>query len=203
VKRSSTISTIALVASSLLYTTVSALAAQQRPVLELRKLTTPAVIADIPCAPTGRSYAQFYPSGQLASCPLAVPTVLAGHSLPAKTWVRLAEGGGLVSVWLPQDTYLGAHLCRGSGDRGWSVEFHPTGALRLCYLAHEEVIDGVPCQKGSFWNELRGGNETVVRFREDGRLERCQAAHDFTRNGVAVRKWAVVHLDATGGLRLQ
>jgi hypothetical protein len=201
--RSSPIATITLVVSLLLCATANLLTAQQRPALVQRKLTSPVVIDDIHCAPTGWSHAQFYPSGRLASCPLAVPTTLAGHRLPAKTWVRLTEAGRLEEVWLPQDTYLGARLCRGTGDRGWSVTFHPTGALRLCYLAHEEVIEGIPCQKGSFWNEVRGGNQTAVYLREDGRLERCQAARDFTRNGVAVKKWMVVLLDSAGGVRVQ
>jgi hypothetical protein len=198
-KRSSSLPAIALVVSLLLCATPNPLTAQQQPALEHKKLASPAVIDGIPCAPTGSWHAQFYPSGRLASCPLAVPTTLAGHRLPAKTWVQLTEAGRLEGVWLPQDSYLDAHLCRGSGNRGWSVTFHPTGALRLCFLAQEEVIDGIPCQKGSFWNELRGGNRTGVVLREDGRLKRCQAARDFTRNGVPVKKWEVVLIDSASG----
>jgi hypothetical protein len=132
-----------------------------------------------------------------------VATTLAGNRLPAKSWVQLTETGRLEGVWLPHDSYLGGHLCRGTGNRGWSVTFHPEGALRMCFLAQEEVIDGIPCQKGSFWNEARGGNKTGVRLRQDGRLERCQAARDFTRNGVAVKKWTVVALDSAGGMHLK
>jgi hypothetical protein len=201
VKRSSTTPAIALLVTSLVCASASVLDAQQRPALEQRKLTVPVEIDGTACAPTGRSFAQFHPSGRLASCPLAAPTTVAGHRLPASTWVQLAEGGQLEGVWLPQDTHLGGHFCRGSGERGWSVTFHRTGALRLCYLAREEVIEGIPCQKGSFWNELRGGGRSAVHFREDGRLERCQAARAFERDGVAVKKWALVVLDSAGGLR--
>lgn len=174
---------------------------QERPVLERRKLDHPTLIDGIPCGRT--PHARFYRSGRLASCPLAEPTEIAEHLLPAKTWVHLAEDGRLESVWLPQDTYLAGHLCRGTGNQGWSVIFYPTGALKLCFLGKEEVIDGIPCLKGTFLNELRGGGRSAVLFREDGRLEQCQASRDFTRNGVEAKKWSVVLLDPSGRMRVE
>jgi hypothetical protein len=202
-QRSSTLSATTLLVGLLLVGPGNELAAQQRPALEQRKLVSSVVIDGIACAPTRWSYAEFYPSGRLASCPLAALTPIAGYRLPARTWVRLTEDGEIESVWLPQDTYLGDHLCRGTGDRGWSVTFHPTGVLRLCYLAREEIIEGIPCQKGSLWNEVRGRGRSAVHFREDGTLEKCQAARDFTRDGVAVKKWAVVLLNSAGDMRVQ
>ena len=180
---------------------IDVLMTQERPPLERRKLTSITTVDGITCAPTGRAYAEFYPLGRLASCPLAYDTVVAGHPLPANTWLQLTEDGHLTSVWLPQDAMLAGHRCRGTGYRGWSVSFHPTGALAQCYLGEVAVIDGVPCQRGTLWTELRGGGNSSVHFREDGRLERCQAAYDFVRDGVEIRKWQVVQRDSAGQLR--
>ena len=174
---------------------------QERTPIVRQKLTSVTTVDGITCRTTGRAYAEFYASGRLASCPLARDTVLAGHQLPAATWVQLAEDGALTSVWLPKATMLAGHYCRGTGYRGWSVLFHPNAALEMCYLAEVAVIDRVPCQRGTFWTELRGGGQSSVHFRDDGRLQRCQAARDFARDGVEIRKWQVVHRDSAGQLR--
>lgn len=159
-----------------------------------RKLTAPTVLDGITCAPTGRAYASFHASGRLRECPLAADTVLFGQALPARTWVELTDDGRLRHAWLPRNASLSGHVCRGSGYREWSVLFHPSGALALCYLAREELIDGVPCQRGTFWIELRGRGKSEVRFRENGRLQSCQAARSFELNGRKVKKWEVVRL---------
>lgn len=174
--------------------------AQEPTRLVRRQLPDTVTVDGIPCGPTGRAYAEFHPSERLASCPLAQPMTLAGHDLPSETWVLLEEDGTLRGAWLPGNTLLAGHLCRGTGYKGWSVRFYPSGALSMCYLAEVATIDGVTCQRGTFWIEIRGGTNSSVGFHENGRLSRCQAARDFTRDGVRIRKWDVVRLDPTGRL---
>jgi hypothetical protein len=52
-----------------------------------------------------------------------------GHEFPARTWIHLRQGGELDSVWLPHDVVVQGHLCRGTGNRGWSITFYPEGGL--------------------------------------------------------------------------
>jgi hypothetical protein len=178
---------------------VAAPAGAQRPSdLTRRKLSAVTVIDGIACDATGPAYAYFHPSGRLAECPLATATVLFGQALPARTWVEFRSDGRLRHAWLPQDVSLSGHQCLGRGYKKWSVLFHPSGALALCFLPEETVIDGVPCQRGTFWNELWGGGRTAARFHETGRLQSCQAARAFERNGRQFSKWQVVELDASG-----
>src|SRR5262245_2302836 len=130
-------------------------AAQSQELLR-RRLPARVVIDGITCAPTGSAYAEFHPSGRLAECPLASDTVMFGQSLPAMTWLGLTENGTPRRAWLPRDTRLSGHLCRGVGYKGYSVEFHSSGQLKLCFLAADTEIEGVPCLRGTFWTEVRG-----------------------------------------------
>jgi hypothetical protein len=68
----------------------------------------------------------------------------------------------------------------------------------LCFLRVTTVIDGVPCRAGTFWGEIRGGQNTAVHVHRNGRLARCQVAHDTTVGGVRYTAWAVVTRDSTG-----
>ena len=178
----------------------SALEAQVDVPLVRRPLADTLTIDGIPCGPTGKVSAEFFRSGRLHSCPIARALTMSGHELPAATWLQFDEDGTLISAWLPHDSVLAGHLCKGTGYKGWSVRFRPGGALSLCYLAQVTEVDGVPCQRGTFWNEIRGGTRTSVSFHENGRLARCQAARGFERDGVAIRKWDVVRLDGEGRL---
>ena len=167
------------------------------------RLATDTIIDGYPCAATGSRSAELHEDGQLASCPLAVATTIAGHDLPAGTWVQLTNAGRLWSVWLPADTRLAGHLCHGTGYKGWAVRFHENGALMMCYLGAEANIDGVWCQRGTFWNEIRGGTRSSVSFDDSGRFRRCQASRDFEKDGVRVRKWQVVEVDDGGAIRVR
>ena len=167
-------------------------------ILERRQITTTTVIDGITCAPTGKASAEFHPSGRLAWCPIAADTVLFGQELPALTWIGLDANGRLARAWLPRNTELSGHLCHGTGHQGFSVEFYPGGQLKLCFLAEDTLIQGVPCIRGTFWTEVRGGGKSAVRFRENGRLAGCQAATDFTHAGIKVRQWQVVAVDDGG-----
>jgi hypothetical protein len=155
-----------------------------------RRIPAPEVIGGLTCDATPNAW--YYESGRLQSCPLSQDTTIATHRFPRGTWVQLNPEGRLASVWLPRDWAVQGHTCRGTGNRGWSVTFHPNGALAFCYLGAVEEIDGVPCERGTFWGEMRraisGGSQLGVRFRPDGSLESCQAARDFQIDGRAYKK---------------
>jgi hypothetical protein len=164
------------------------------------KLTHDTIVDGIRCGPSGRWKSGFFPSGRLESCALAEDDAVQGHAFPAQTWVHLRESGELDSVWLPRDAAVQGHLCRGTGNRGWSVSFYPEGGLRTCYLATEAVVQSVPCRKGSFWGEIRGG--VYTRFHRNGNLETCSAARPFALDGTSYRKRERVWLDTEGRARM-
>jgi hypothetical protein len=167
---------------------------------ERRRLPATVVIDGITCGPTGRAFAEFHPSGRLAECPLANDTEFSGQRLPATTWVSFNADGSLHGAWLPRDVELNGHLCHGTGYKGFRVLFHPSGALKLCFLAADTEIQGVPCLHGSFWTEIRGGGKSAVHFREGGQLLRCQASRKFTMDGIDVRRWQTATFDTEGRL---
>ena len=159
-----------------------------------QRLAQPQTIGGVSCDAT--RYARIYSSGVLESCPLAHDTTIGSHALPRGTWVHLTATGRLRSVWLPRDWALQGHTCRGTGNQGWSVLFHESGGLALCFLAAAEVIDGVPCQRGTFWLEvlrtLKQSAHLATKLNPDGSLESCQAAKDFVLDGVAYEKGQLV-----------
>jgi hypothetical protein len=166
------------------------------PPISYVRLTHDTTVDGIRCGPSGRWRAGFFPSGRLESCALAEDYAVQRHALPARTWIHLRESGELASVWLPRDAMVQGHLCRGTGNRGWSVTFYPDGGLRTCYLAEEAVVQGVPCRKGSFWGEIRGG--VYIRFHRNGRLATCSAARSFVLHGTGYRHRERVWLDVEG-----
>jgi len=169
--------------------------AQERDVIRIQ-VGDPVTIDGIPCGNTGRARAETWRSGALRSCPIATPLTLAGHALPAGSWIYLAQSGTLERAWLSRDTALDGRMCKGTGYDEWITEFHPNGRLRLCYLPEDAEIDGVPCRRGTIWGEVRGG--VKVQFHENGALESCTAARSTTVDGRAVKKWQRVRLDAQG-----
>lgn len=176
-----------------------ALTAQPVPAKSLaqRSLDRDSVIQGIPCARTRSAPIEvFRSSGRLAGCALFTDFTEAGHRFPRGTWLDRNEQGVLWHAWLERDTPLAGHTCHGAGYKAWSTRFAPSGALASCYLAHDTIIDGVPCMAGSFWRELRGGARTTLYVWGDGHLKRCQLSRAATVNGQPLKKWAVVTRDS-------
>jgi len=173
----------------------------QDPAVQRRQLRAPEIIDGVHCAPTGNFSAETYLSGALYSCPVLNDTVIAGHALFAGTWITLDTLRRLEHAWLSRNTILAGHLCKGTGYKGYSTRFREDGSLRLCFLAEDTEINGVPCIHGSFWTEIRGGTMTAATFHRDGSLAGCQASRTFTANGVRYRKWNRIARDSVGIIR--
>ena len=56
------------------------------------------------------------------------------------------------------------------------THFHPNGELRLCWLSRDEVIQGVPCARATFWGEFFGGKYATTEFHDNGALASCVAS---------------------------
>jgi hypothetical protein len=171
-------------------------AAQQPTSVQALRLRAPTVLDGTRCARVGGFLdgrrATLYANGRLESCAIAGEIDWFGHRLPAGTWIFQHPDGAPRHVYLSRDSSLQGHRCRGSGWGGWQTTFHANGALRTCWLAEREVVDGVPCQRATFRGEIRGNTSTVLR--EDGSLRSCRAAADVTRAGRVFRKGERVEL---------
>lgn len=171
----------------------------QSPVTKPVDLTKPTVVGNFLCAPGhGGRQVRVFEDGALAQCELAERTAFFGHAVDAGTFVYLRADGSPESAWLPWNTRLDGHLCRGTGYRGWSVDFHRDGRLRGCYLAEDETIQGVPCRKGTFGTEVTGG--AYVAFHPNGRLQSCAAARDVTIGAYSFESRSRVRLGAEGAV---
>ena len=175
---------------------LAAPARAQEPPLTKVQLRTVTVIDGVACGPTGRASAWTFPSGRLESCPLAHDSIVSGHTFEAGTWLYFDEKGLLIGAWLEDDSLLQGHRCKGTGYKGWSVQFHPNGALRSCFLAHEETIQGIPCRHGSFWGEITGGVQTT--FHDNGSLESCAVARTIRIGSTTIEKRQHVWLQPDG-----
>jgi antitoxin component YwqK of YwqJK toxin-antitoxin module len=61
-------------------------------------------------------------------------------------------------------------------SEGSVVAFYPSGKLKQCYLAGDQVVQGVPCMSGGFFGDGRGGG---AMFNENGKLKSCKLTKDF------------------------
>ncbi|UCG63009.1 MAG: hypothetical protein JSV52_06935 [Candidatus Zixiibacteriota bacterium] len=134
---------------------------------------------------------QYYENGSIRSCRLARADTLSGQPLPLGTTVHFSADGKMDRCFLPEDTRIQGHLCKGHGH-GWTTGFHPNGKLRLAWLAEDEVIQGIPCAKAGFLAQV--GTE----FYDNGKLKRCKLATDATIEGHSFEKGSVVNLNRDG-----
>jgi hypothetical protein len=156
-------------------------------------LKEPRVIQNVPCA----GYARFDADGRLLSCTLSREHTFGRLVLPANTQIRrFHPDGNPKDVHLGRETRFDGHLCRGEGPGGWMAGFTPDGRLEYGFLVEPETIDGVRCERGTFWGEITGG--VIVRFHPDGRLKTCRLAADAQVGGRTYRKGERIWLDPQG-----
>ena len=103
-----------------------------------------------------------------------------------------------IICFLPQDTEVQGLVCRGGGH-DWQTVFYTNGKLALAWLAETTEIQGVPCMKASFLEELFGGS-SGVHFHDNGNLSRCKLAKNFTIEDRAFKKRDQVNFDRKGRL---
>jgi hypothetical protein len=157
------------------------------------RLSEPRVVQGIPC----ESYARFDAEGRLLSCNLSEEHAFGGVVLPAHSQIRhFHADGSPKDVHLGRDTRYDGHLCRGEGPAGWMSGFTPEGRLAYCFLVERETIDGVVCERGTFWGEITGG--VIVQFHPDGALKSCRLAEDARIGGETYRKGRRIDLDPSG-----
>ena len=146
------------------------------------KITHDTTVQGYACA---RGDAWFYPDGSLNECRLAQPTAVGDLRIPRGSIIDVWPDGAARYLMLPRATLLAGYRVRGGNrmgiSRGAITAFYRSGELRSIYLVRNQAIQGVPC-RGGFWNTLNDpiGAENVVEFYNDGKLESCRLARDFS-----------------------
>jgi hypothetical protein len=163
-----------------------------------RTLREPETIDGVRC----QDYAWVREGGGLDGCFLAGDQTIDGRPLPAGTRVALDREGHLDWVFLPATTEIAGHRCRGGGH-DFMTGFHPGGALRLCWLAEDEEIQGIPCSKvtgiGEMWRGLFSrGRHGGVYFHPDGKLASCRLSRDVTLGDSRYEAGSRVEIDGEG-----
>jgi hypothetical protein len=164
---------VPVIALTLLAASVSAGAQEAKPKIVRSKPSTPVEIDGVPCA-AGYVFRE-EGTGRLHQCRLDQDAVVRHAELKKGTTVALNPDGSIRYVFLPGTTMVGEHSCRGAGH-GWMTHFHPNGELRLCWLSRDEVIQGVPCSRATFWGEFFGGKYATTEFHDNGSLSSCVAS---------------------------
>jgi len=161
------------IALTLLPAAVPAGAQEARPKVVRSKPAQPVEIDGVPCA-AGYVFRE-EGTGRLHQCRLDRDAVVRNADLKKGTTVALNPDGSIRYVFLPGTTMVGEHSCRGGGH-DWMTHFHPNGELRLCWLSRDEVVQGVPCARATFWGEFLGGKYATTEFHDNGSLASCVAS---------------------------
>ena len=144
-----------------------------------KKLVQPTVIQGYSC---DKGYVWFYNDGRLKRCSVSQETQFGEALIPGGSILYLKPDGSRDGVQLAHTTLVHEALCDGGGflgpSEGSSTGFFPSGKLRVCYLAKNQVVQGVPCAHQGILASLKGPDSGVY-FHEDGRLRSCLLAEDF------------------------
>lgn len=109
--------------------------------------------------------------------------------------------GHQIFCFLPKNMEIQGVVCRGH-KYDWETGFYTNGKLSLAWLPHDQVIQGVPCMKATFWTEVLGKSAKVL-FWGNGQLKRCKAAKDCVIQGHAFKKGDIIRFDEQGKLELK
>lgn len=165
---------------------------RRAPAVRSESLKSPREIDGIPCA----RFARYASDGQVVNFVLAREHAFGRVMLPANTQVSLRRDRSVADVHLGKDATFDGHSCLGRGPTEWMTGFYPDGTLEYCFLSNDELIDGVPCRKGTFWGEITGG--VIVQFHPNGRLASCRLSAAHTLDGRTIAKGERIHLDDQG-----
>jgi len=148
------------------------------PRTERRKLAQPTEIQGYPC---DKGYAWFYADGKLCRCFVSRETQLGEALGPKGSILSLKPEGTLDGVQMARSTRIHNVLCDGGGflgpAEGSGVGYYPSGKLKVCYLAGNQEVQGVPCAHGGIFASLAA--DPAVNFYESGNLRSCRLSRDF------------------------
>lgn len=143
-------------------------------------LEQPRDVDGYPCA---KGYAWFYADGKLESCVVSREIAFGEAQVQRGSIIKLLPDGKPNSVMMKHDAAIGEVECKGGNwllgpGEGAMTTLYPSGKLKECWLAKDQVVQGVPCMNGRISGDgaKRDGG---VKFRESGKLESCTLAKDY------------------------
>jgi len=152
-----------------------------RPQSTRKTLDSSVQIQGYPC---DKGYAWFYADGRLERCSVSRETAFGEVQVPARSIINLQQDGKPQFVLLSHDTSLLGYACKGGGPlgpgEGASTAFYPSGKLKVCWLASDQIVQGTPCKAaGGFFTAVfhHGGFDT--EFYESGKLKSCTLSKDY------------------------
>ncbi len=143
---------------------------------------------------------EYYKSDTMEFARLAHDDTVFGQWFLAGTGIHMTKDGRIDWCFLPKDCKIQGHTFSGGGHE-WMTEFYPSGKLKSGGLAEEELIDGIPCAPGTFWNEVFGGGGRTY-FYESGKLMYAKVAHEVTYQGHLIEKGKHIKLKEDGSFEL-
>ena len=160
---------------------------QSRPVTHRIKLRQATEIQGYPCA---KGYAWLYADGKLNECFVSQETQYGEALIPGGSVIYLKPDGRPEIAMLQHDSEIAGVKCSGGNwllgpSEGAMTSFYPSGKLKLCYLAGDRVVQGVPCRHEesilgvAYGIAIKHPNDPDIEFYESGKLESCTLAKDF------------------------
>jgi len=144
-----------------------------------KTLDHPTTIQGYPCA---KGYAWFFDDDRLYRCTVTQEIPFGEVRIPAGTYIALTPQGIPDFVQMSHDALILGLTCQGGSFLGPSegsvVTFYPNGKLKLCFLARDQIVQGIPCAHGGFFASLNGV-DPGVSFDEGGKLISCRLSKDF------------------------
>ena len=133
-----------------------------------------------------KGYAMVYPSGHLASCSVSRETVFGEALIPAGSIIDLDWTGKPKGAMMAHNTVIAGVKCGGGNwllgpSEGAATGFYPNGKLKICFLAGDQSVQGVPCMTAGFIGLFGDGarRDGGAKFYESGKLESCTLGKDF------------------------
>jgi hypothetical protein len=155
----------------------------------------PTGIRGYPCANGTTSYVA---KTGLTSCRVSRETAFGEVRVPEGSTISLREDKPAFT-FLSRDTRIDGYTCRGGGH-DWSTAFYPSGELKVCWLASDQEVQGVPCMRASFFHDVFGGTVGAF-FYKNGKLRTCKVSRSANIQGRDFGRGEHIFLDANGLLR--
>jgi hypothetical protein len=157
------------------------LIAQSGTVVQRTKLRQATEIQGYACA---KDYAWFYSDGKLQRCTTSREIAVGVAQVQRGSIIELLPDGRPNYVMMLHDAAVGEVECSGGNwllgpSEGAMVVLYPSGKLKMCWLAKNQVVQGVPCMSGGVFFGDGAKKDGGVRFMESGKLESCTLAKDF------------------------
>ena len=157
--------------------------AQSGTAVRRTKLTQATEIQGYACA---KDYAWFYSDGKLQRCTASREIAVGVAQVQRGSIIELLPDGRPNYVMMLHDAAVGEVECSGGNwllgpSEGAMVALYPSGKLKQCWLAKDQVVQGIPCMRGGFLGLFGDGarRDGGAKFYESGKLESCTLAKDF------------------------